>query len=109
MITDEYIQQMLAKSKEYFIVVLMAGPNENSAYRQSLVWEHVRRNFELRQNKVLSIVCPVAENPVIKGIGIFSVDKDEVKKLMDDDPTVKSGVFTYEILSARSFPGDSLP
>jgi hypothetical protein len=34
---------------------------------------------------------------------------DEIKKVMDEDPGVKAGVFVYEIHACRSFPGDSLP
>ena len=34
---------------------------------------------------------------------------EETKKIMDEDPAVKEGVFVYQILSCRSFPGDRLP
>ncbi len=45
----------------------------------------------------------------VSGVGIFTATPEEVKKLYDEDPGVKAGVFTYEIHACRSFPGDSLP
>jgi predicted extracellular nuclease len=33
----------------------------------------------------------------------------QVKRMMDEDPGVKEGVFVYEIHACRSFPGDCLP
>jgi hypothetical protein len=58
---------------------------------------------------LLSIVCPVLDHADIKGIGIFNTTKEELQKIMDADPGVQKGIFTYEILSCRSFPGDNLP
>jgi YCII-related domain-containing protein len=107
-ITNEFMQQMLAKSKEYTILILRKGPNDNLPERNQIVWEHGRRNFELREAGLLSIVCPVANNDNYKGIGIFNTDKEKVKEIMEEDPCVKAGIFIYEILSARSFPGDAL-
>ena len=109
MITDDFIKEMLSKTKEYSIVVLKAGPNENIPERQQVAWEHVRRNFELREQGILSIVCPIFNHQDIRGIGIFNASKEELPKIMDEDPGVKKGMFVYEILSGKSFPGDSLP
>jgi hypothetical protein len=36
-------------------------------------------------------------------------EPDETKRMMDDDPGVKAGVFVYEVHACRSFPGDALP
>jgi hypothetical protein len=35
--------------------------------------------------------------------------EEEVVRIMDEDPVVKAGIFTYELHPTRSFPGDSLP
>jgi hypothetical protein len=45
----------------------------------------------------------------VKGVGIFSTREEETKRIMDEDPAVKAGIFTYEIHPCRSFPGDKLP
>jgi len=76
---------------------------------EKIIWEHGRRNFALRAQGVLSIVCPVFDESNVSGVRIFNADSDEVKSIMDEDPAVKEGVFVYEIHACRSFPGDSLP
>ena len=109
-VTDEYMQQMLAKTKEYHIVLLKAGPRaEDYPDIKKLIWEHGRRNFSLRADGVLSIVCPITAETGVSGIGIFNASAEETKNIMDGDPAVQAGIFVYEIHPCRSFPGDSLP
>jgi hypothetical protein len=108
-ITDEYMRQMSAKTKKYSLMILKAGPNRNQDGAEQIIWEHGRRNYELRADGVLAIVCPVGDGSDVCGIGIFNATLEEVKKIMDEDPGVKAGVFIYEIHPCRSFPGDSLP
>jgi hypothetical protein len=108
-ITDEFMKQMISKSKNYCIVILKAGPNRNMAGVEKVIWEHGRRNFALRSEGLLSVVCPISDESDVKGIGVFNTGISEVKKIMEDDPGVKEGVFVYEIHACRSFPGDSLP
>lgn len=108
-ITDEFMQQMISTTKNYCIVILKAGPKRHEPGVEKIIWEHGRRNFALRAEGILSIVCPVADGSDINGMGIFNADVEEVKKIMDEDPGVKAGVFVYEIHPCRSFPGDSLP
>ena len=108
-ITNEFMMQMLGNSRNYTIVILKKGPNEDIPEVKQIIWEHGRRNFELREQGLLSIVCPIAEENDVRGIGIFNADKEKVKEIMDGDPGVQQGVFVYEVLDARSFPGDVLP
>ncbi len=108
-ITDEFMKQMLSKAKKYSIVILKNGPNKDMEDRQQIVWEQGRRNFVLREKGLLSIVCPVRDGSDINGMGIFNADEEQTKKLMDEDPGVQAGVFTYEIHPTVSFPGDRLP
>jgi hypothetical protein len=37
------------------------------------------------------------------------VPPEEIAQIMDSDPGVQAGIFTYEVHPSRSFPGDSLP
>ena len=76
---------------------------------EKIVWEHGRKNFALRADGVLPIVCAVSDGSDVSGVGIFDAAVDEVRQIMDEDPGVKAGVFVYEIHAGRSFPGDSLP
>jgi hypothetical protein len=108
-VTDEFMRQMISRTKSYCAVILKAGPNRNKAGVEKVIWEHGRRNFALRANGLLSIVFPVSDGSDVSGIGIFNASIDEVKRIMDEDPGVKEGVFVYEIHTCRSFPGDCLP
>ena len=108
-ITDEFMRQMISRTKDYCIVILKAGPNRNKPGVEKIIWEHARRNFKLRADGLLSIVCPVTDGSSVSGIGIFNANLEEVKPKMDEDPGVKEGVFVYEIHACRSFPGDCLP
>ncbi len=108
-ITDEYMREMLGKTREYTLVILKAGPAHGSEGSAAIVFEHGRRNFALRAEGILSIVCPVRDGSRISGIGIFNAGPDRIREIMDDDPGVRAGIFTYEIHPCRSFPGDCLP
>jgi len=108
-ITDEFMQQMLSTTKNYCIVILKAGPKRNEDGVEKIIWEHGRRNFALRADGVLSIVCPISDGSNVMGVGIFNAAVEEVKKIMDEDPAVKAGVIVYEMHACRSFPGASLP
>jgi hypothetical protein len=108
-ISDDFMRQMLTTTKGYCLVILKDGPNRHMEGVDKIIWEHGRRNFALRADGLLSIVCPVADESDVDGIGIFNASVEEVKKLMDEDPGVQAGVFVYELHPCPSFPGDSLP
>lgn len=108
-ITDEFMRQMLSKTKQYCIVILKSGPHRNEDGVEKIIWEHGRRNFALRASGVLSIACAISDESDIGGVGIFNAPVEEVKKIMNEDPVVKAGVFVYEVHAGRSFPGDRLP
>jgi len=109
MITDEFMRQMISTTRNYCIIILKAGPNKHMEGVEKIIWEHGRRNFELRAAGVLPIVCPISDGSDVSGIGIFNAPVEEVKKIMDEDPGVQAGVFVYEIHTCRSFPGACLP
>jgi hypothetical protein len=108
-ITDELMRAQMATTRSYCAVILRAGPNRHTDGVEHVIWEHGRRNFSLRADGLLSIVCPVSDDTDVCGIGIFAVDPEEAVSIMDDDPGVRAGVFVYEVHPCRSFPGDALP
>ena len=108
-ITDEFMREMLLTTKLYCIVILKAGPNKHEPGADKIIWEHGRRNFALRAEGVLSIICPVNDGSDVSGVGIFNATVEEVRRIMDEDPGVQAGVFVYELHPCRSFPGDGLP
>jgi hypothetical protein len=108
-ITDDYMREMMTKTRAYTVVLLKAAPGFYEPGARAIVWEHGRRNFSLRADGLLSIVCPVTDDSEYTGVGIFNATPDETARLMDADPGVKAGIFTYEIHPVRSLPGDTLP
>lgn len=86
-VTDDQMRQRIAQAREYCVVILKAGPNRHKNGVETVIWEHARRNFTLRDEGVLSIVCPIADGSDVSGIGIFNAGIDRVLEIMDDDPT----------------------
>jgi hypothetical protein len=108
-ITDDDMRQMLPKARVYCVVILKATQKRQEPGADAIVWEHARRNFALRAEGLLSIVCPIADESDVRGISIFNASLEETKKIMDEDPGVQAGLFFYELHACRGFPGDSLP
>lgn len=107
--TDDQMKASLATTRTYSIVILTDGPNRTAADADALVWEHGRRNFGLRADGVMPIVCPVSDDSEVCGIGIFDRDPAETARIMDGDPAVQAGIFRYVVHPCRGFPGDALP
>jgi hypothetical protein len=108
-ITDEFMRERIAQAKNYTLVILRATEKRKEPGVDKIVWEHGRMNMALNADGLLPVVCPVADGSDVSGIGIFSRSVEEVRKIMDDDPGVKAGLFIYEVHPCRGFPGDCLP
>ena len=107
-ISDDFMRENLTKTKPYVLVLLNATRHVTDSDRP-LIWEHGRRNFSLRESGLMPIVCPVGDDSDLAGICILNVAVDEAARIMDGDPGVRAGLFTYEIHEVRGFPGSSLP
>lgn len=108
-ISDAHMREQLTRTREYTVVLLKAAAAYGREGSDKVIWEHGRRNFALRAEGLLSIVCPITDDSDLCGLGIFSTSVERTRELMDADPGVRAGVFTYEVHPARSFPGDALP
>ena len=108
-ITDEYMQSMLAKSKNYTVVLLRVTDKATEAGARPIIWEHGRRNFALRDEGKLPVICRVDDDSDWAGVGIFAASPDEVAQIMEGDPGVEAGLFTYELHPVLAFPGATLP
>ncbi len=107
--TDREMGELLPTAKPYSVVILNRGPKFDDDGAPGVIWEHGRRNFGLRDDGVLAVVLPVTDGSDVCGIGVFAATVDEATAIMDGDPGVAAGVFTYQVHACRGFPGDSLP
>ncbi len=90
------------------MVLLRPGMNASMDNAQSIIWEHGRRNFDLREEGKISVVCPVSKEADVSGMYIFNTTEEEAATIMKDDPAVQAGIFEYRTYPCMSFPGDSL-
>jgi hypothetical protein len=107
--TDEEMGRLLPTAKSYSVVILNRGPKFTDPTTPPIIWEHGRRNFGLRDDGVLPVVLPVTDGSDVCGIAVFAATVDETTAIMDDDPGVAAGIFSYEVHPCRGFPGDALP
>ena len=107
-ITDEYMHEMLETLKPYTLILLHSTPKRNELGADKIIWEHGRRNFALRRDGLLCLVCPATDEGSVAGMYIFRTNVEETKKIMDGDPAVMAGVFTYDAHALAGFPGDAL-
>lgn len=108
-ITDEVMHEQLQSARPYSAVLLRATGKLIRPDADPIIWEHGRRNFALREHGVLAIVLPATDDSDWAGLGIFTAPPDEVRAIMDHDPGVAAGIFTYEVHPVRGFPGSCLP
>jgi uncharacterized protein YciI len=106
-ISDDEMRSALATAREYTLVLLRYTPRRQEPGADAIVWEHGRRNFELRASGELTIVGPLGDGE-FAGLCIFATDLDRTRALMDADPAIAAGIFTYELQTLHSFPGDAL-
>lgn len=108
-VTDEYMQEMLDKSKTYTAMLLRVTAKASEPDAPKIIWEHGRRNFALRAEGKLPIVCPAIDASDWAGIAVFDAPPEEVDRIMADDPGIKAGLFTYELHPVCGFPNSTLP
>jgi hypothetical protein len=114
-VADEMLQQALGQVRPYTIVVLKAGAGysmpgpDRDPDVDRIVWEHGKRNFALRLAGLMPIICPVADGSGVTGVGVFDATPEDADRIMQRDPGVQAGLFTYEIHPTRAFPGSTLP
>ncbi len=108
-ITDEFMRRMIGATKNYCVCILRATPRLREPGAEKIIWEHGRRNFALRADGAMPIVCTVADGSEVSGVSVFDRSVEEVRKIMEEDPAVKAGLFTFELHPCRGFPGSSLP
>jgi len=108
-ITDEFMMEMISKSKNYTCVILKATEKINDPGTEKIIWEHGRRNFQLREEGILSIVCRINDGSGVTGVGIFNRSPNEVKQIMREDPGVMAGYLHLKFIFATVLQAISYP
>lgn len=106
--SDDEMAPVLATAKTYSLAILRRGPKYGDDTAPPIIWEHGRRNFGLRDDGVLALVMPTTDESDVCGVGVFAASVEDTTALMNDDPGVLAGVFTYEVHPCLGFPGDTL-
>ena len=91
--------------KNYMLVILKTGPNDSKitdkSERAELFKGHFSNMTAMEKAGKLKMAGPFATKNSLGYRGIFLLDvktEDEANKLLQNDPTIKSGVFDVEIL-----------
>lgn len=109
MISDDTMRQRLASTSTYTTVLLRATATCVRPEVDPIVREHGRWNMARAEAGLLAIVRPVTDHTDLAGIAVFAATPDGTREIMDDDPGVRAGIFSYELHPVRGFPGASLP
>ena len=108
-VSDETMRARLAQAATYTAVLLRRTPAYVRPDVDQIIWEHGRRNMALVEAGLLSIVLPVADDTDLAGIGIFAATPEQTRTILDGDPGVQAGIFSFDLHPVRGFPGSSLP
>ena len=110
-ITDEFIRNKISSGKNYCLRLLKAGPNRDQTAEEAgrIQMEHLRYVMKLRNEGIILLNGPVIKEHELRSIAIFNTtDKENVKRLSDEDPAVKAARLVYEIYDWFGLPGDNL-
>ncbi len=97
--------------KTYYLVFLKKGANrsQDSATVQKLQEAHIAHLTKMGTLGKMDIAGPVTSDTDLRGICIYNVaTKEEAEKLANEDPMVKAGRLTVEVLPFYSAQGASL-
>lgn len=108
-IDDDGMRSRLGMAKAYTMVVLHPTDKLVRPNVEPIIWAHGRRNMGLIAAGIAPVIAPVVVPGGPSGFAIFTTDIDETCAIMDGDPGVVAGIFTYETFAVRSFPGSALP
>jgi len=113
-ITDAYMDARLKTARPFVLVLMKSGPayeppEMRTPEQAAIVREHGRRNMQFSAEGKMAVVGPVRGGLPIVGLCIFTCPEAEVRGLLADDPAVRAGILTYDVMTMFGFPGDGLP
>ncbi|MGC4064463.1 MAG: VOC family protein [Polyangiaceae bacterium] len=103
-ITDETMHQLLGSATPVVTFLVRKGPAYDDPASAPLQWEHARYLFGLLRAGKLASVTVLMDGTDVLGIGTLTVrTKEEAEGLLKEDPSVRGGRFTMQILTGPSF------
>jgi len=103
---DEFLARRLGADdygmRAYMFVLLKTGPADvrDEAKRQELFEGHMANIVRLTKERKITLAGPFTdEKRVLRGLFVLDTGTvDEARALVESDPAVAAGVFTYEII-----------
>lgn len=86
--------------KPYYMVLLKKGPNrdQDSVTAARIQKEHMENINRMAESGKLNIAGPFLDDGELRGVFVFdSNSEEEVRRMVEADPAVRSGRLTYEI------------
>lgn len=108
---DAQILQQLSNMKPYTLLIFRKGQAYDSAETEKIIQsQHLPYLFTLREKGAVALSLPIMDNTDMLAIAVYTIaNKEEVKKLVEKDPAVMAGVFSYELLFCMGMKADTLP
>ena len=97
--------------KKYYFCVLKAGPNRSQSAEEASEIQagHMAHLGKLGDDKKICMAGPFGGHDTWRGIVVFNTTtKEEAEELMSQDPAVKAGRLTYEIVDWWAAKGTKL-
>lgn len=107
-VPDQTMQRLLANAEPALAFLVRKGPAFADPSLQHLQWEHARNMFTLLRDGKLRSVTALVDGSDVLGVGVFAVAREEAEQLLRDDPGVRGGRLTMQILNAASFAADEV-
>lgn len=105
-VRDDVLRRALAATAPGVAFLIRRGPRygEETA---ALQWEHARNLFGLLRAGKLRSVSAFVDGVDVLGVGLWSGERAEAEATLREDPGVRGGRFTFELLSDATFTRDT--
>jgi hypothetical protein len=107
-ITDEQIQAVAATAQPFALVQLTWAEGRHQDGADAIELEHQRRMVSLRADGLIAVLCPVLSDRVA-GVAVMTEPPEKAAVIMAEDPCIRAGMMTVEVLPCMGFPGDTIP
>jgi hypothetical protein len=97
-----------AKAEPYCLMILKSGASRSTPEAARIHLGTRPPQSPASGRREVSTVCLAIDRGDVCGIGVFDIDTDEARGIMDVDSGVKASVFLYEFHPCCGIPGYAL-